>query len=389
MSKRHVFPLLLSGLLAVGCATANAQEDEVEEIVSEEAEPAPAPAAQGVTDDHEGHREELRERVIVAEQELARRRAELDVARQHMEEAQADLARRRTDVHDHIAQLRAVLADVEAELDARKRRGLGDDHPEVVELQEQIEKHRRAHREAEEHLAVSRAEMEPLHRELRERELHVARAERSYREAVAWLNRQARRAPAAAPDRPFQRGGGGEHVGSRLDRLERAVEELHRLFERHGVPERRRELAYAEMERYRTGARGRRGRDGLPGRGGAFGGRGGAGGAPGQPGQPGGVGRFGFETAPEPTPPPDADAVRARMAEAHAHLERARAENEELRRHVEEMHRELQRARAEIEAVRAEAEQIRREAMKMREEAERARAEKERGHGEGEGGGAR
>ena len=393
MQTRSLFPALLAGLLAVGCSTAAAQD-----------QPEPGPELrEEVSEEHAERLEKARRSLIDAEEELATRRAALESARNWLELRRALVKTVRESVQADTADINSRIIAIESELGAAERRGLGDAHPSVQDLREEADKLRRRRDELAGLMEQQGDELRPALEQLREREQQVERALMRYHElaeagpadplrAGARRGRQmtpeeraeadrlrglgyvaggragggARggRARRVAPGAPFRPGAGA--VPERLERLERAVDDLRRLFEEHGVPQERRERGMAEMERRRAA---------LAGGGGVDRRRPGAGRVDHPRRGNGAGGAFGGRRGANP-PPPDAEAVRARAEEMRVMLERSRAEADELRRQVEMMHTEIQRmhdvANMLQEALNA----------RIREDAER---ERERGEGEGEG----
>jgi hypothetical protein len=146
--------------------------------------------------------------------------------------------------------------------------------------------------------------------------------------------------------------GPGPSVEQRLAMLERAVREMHEMFERHNVPPEARERAEREMRDRRDG--GPPPRDGRPGEsrppeGPGAGPRPDAGGPP-------PMGPDGGERPPRPPMPPRAGGPgQPNMDEVRKQMEAAHDQVEELRKQLADTQAALKKAQAEIEELRANA----------------------------------
>ncbi len=400
MFERSILPVLLAGLLTVGCSTAQAQEraDAPEPVESRE------PSESGGRD--AGLREraiqELRAALARSHVAMRLREVEVDARRNEIQLRKAALQSLHRQMNKKQAALTDESAKLQEKLDAARRKGLGDEHSDVTALLEKLQKIERMRAEIDVKLQRSRTEMRGYMPAIQQAQMKLADARRRVAELQAQLDNSAVGAPLPAaqgeffpggpggrgphmgrgpggPAGPGMRGGpgspfggarrgpprGGEHgVEDRVARLERTVTELRTMLERHGFPENRRQRAMGEMERRRRehmgpppgrgrpagpmgprtggprgpGTQGRSGMQRGPG-----GGRGPGG--PGMRGGPGGPSMGGEQRR----PPPDTGAMRAEAEEIRRQLDRTRRENAELRTEMDSMARKMAEMRESFE----------------------------------------
>jgi len=150
--------------------------------------------------------------------------------------------------------------------------------------------------------------------------------------------------------------GPGPSVEQRLAMLERAVREMHEMFERHNVPPEARERAEREMRERREGGPPREGR---PGEGPGAGPRPERpeGGPPpmGPDQRPGDGERPGTDRPRPPMPPRAGGPGQPNMDEVRKQMEAAHDQVEELRKQLADTQAALKKAQAEIEELRANA----------------------------------
>ena len=327
MNSRNCLALAMTAVFAVGCASARAQDDPP---------PGPPPRREARNEVSPEVREEMRE------------------------------------TEKRIRALREEFAQTEERLaDMQSGGGMGDNHPDVVESRRRLKSARaaleRAQAERSKLIVENRIAPQPIDLEFGSsqngRNLRDAAREQLHIELMRDGHRRPQgQGPGANVPRPT--------LEQRMEQLERAVREMHSMFERHNVAPEARERAEREMRERREeqhhagrpgeGNRGAEvGRPGEPVRPGE-GDRGGEGGRPGERGAP--SREAGGERPRPPMPRAEARTKDGRlgveittpsMDEARKQLEHARAEMDTMRRQLEEQRAAMEKMRAEIEELRA------------------------------------
>jgi DNA repair exonuclease SbcCD ATPase subunit len=288
MSKRHCIVLVLTSALAIGCASAHAQDGQ-------NPPPQPQPAGPGGPPP-EGHGPQMGD----------------------------PGPQRRAPEEERVREAEKRVREAATRVQQLERDGFGPNHPAMVEAKTQVER--------------AQADLERVRADVAE--MKARRMDDHIRLPMGPGGPDDRRPDGMGPQ-------GRPSVEQRLAMLERAVREMHEMFERHNVPPEMRERAEREMRERRDG--GLPPRDGRPGEG--------AGAGP-RPDGPGAGGPPPMAQDLTPRPPMRRMAGgpgQPNMDEVKKQMDAARDMIEALKKQLADTQEALKKAQAEIEELRANA----------------------------------
>ena len=296
MSRFPLAATIVATALALGCANASAQErSPPEEVRARDA--ADAEAARKRAEDiaelearlTEEREEIARRRTELATKELPRLRKELDEAAAQIAKAEAVMAQRQADIRDQLAtferdleksqaELREVERGLEVSENAEDRKKLSEHQKQLTARIEEMETHLASgvrsqlnlvQIAARKQLADLQLDMDRARADFDIAKRELARLEEGQSER-AWGERYGPRGPGPremrrgerrdprAPRPPRDRGwrdDRGGRDGDRIAHLERAVEEMRILLERHGIGADGRLRGERAIDRRRDGRR--------------------------------------------------------------------------------------------------------------------------------------